>query len=60
MPTATPFLAAKSRQDDADLLLRRKLSPGGAADLLHNLFLAYSSRPTSMHNPRPKLATEEP
>jgi RNA polymerase sigma-70 factor (ECF subfamily) len=31
--------------DDADLLLRRKLSPGGAADLLHNLFRRFLHRP---------------
>src|SRR4029077_19769577 len=38
-------LAAKTGQEDADLLLRRKLSPGGAADLLHNLFRRFLHRP---------------
>src|SRR5437762_785613 len=38
-------LAAKTGQDDADLLLRRKLSPGSAADLLHNLFCRFLHRP---------------
>jgi hypothetical protein len=30
-------LAAQTGQHNADLLLRRKLPPGGAADRLHNL-----------------------
>src|SRR5438067_9482734 len=38
-------LAAQTAQDDADLLLRRKLTPGGPPDLLHNLFRRFLHRP---------------
>src|SRR5213075_1725366 len=38
-------LAAQPRQHDADLLLRRKLPPCGAPDLLHNLICRFLHRP---------------
>src|SRR5436305_12431267 len=37
--------AARTAQHDADLLLRRKLTPGGAADLLRALFRRLLHRP---------------
>jgi hypothetical protein len=45
-------LAAQPAQDNANLLLRRKLSPGGAADLLHNLFHRLLYRPGSLSHLR--------
>src|SRR5205814_3518631 len=38
-------LAAQPRQHDADLLLRRKLPPRGAPNLLHNLLCRFLNRP---------------
>src|SRR5215471_9063172 len=38
-------LAAQTRKDDADLLLRRKLPPGGAADLPDDLLRRFLHRP---------------
>src|SRR5713226_257490 len=38
-------LAAQAGQDNADLLLRRKLPPGGAPDLLHKLLRRFLHRP---------------
>src|ERR1700730_15737324 len=38
--------------NDADLFLRRKLSPGGAADLLRNLFRRFLHRPGSLSHLR--------
>src|SRR6202030_2221534 len=38
-------LAAQTGQNNADLLLRRKLAPGDAADLLYNLLSRFLHRP---------------
>src|SRR5207248_7209249 len=38
-------LAAQTGQHDADLLLRRKLPPRRAPDLLHNLLCRFLNRP---------------
>src|SRR6202030_225828 len=50
-------LAAQTGQNNADLLLRRKLAPGGAPDLLHNLLSRFLHRPDFCPIFAPPMAT---
>jgi hypothetical protein len=53
-------LAAQAIQHDADLILRRKMSPGCPANALHDLFRRRSLRPGSLSHLRSLQGYDEP